>query len=414
MVVGLLYLVGMSGATSNTTAVVNEIGTTEKGSRERVSDHRRRHQDKEDDTHSTLARTSLLALQSRSDQEGNSINLPQNNPTVNSLDNNISEQNSATNTSAERAIDPDRNDKSEESDTGAEGEEDLDGPDAIHQRNLDYRRRHGIDENFDPNQHLEAVRQQYEAMEAEKAERASRPDAIPGTNWVSLGPSNGAGRMTAIAVHPGIAGTVYVGAAGGGVWNITDGGASWTVLTDSITNLSVGALTIAPSSSNTIYLGTGEANSNGDSIPGIGFLKSTDGGQTWQFPSSVISRAFSKISVHPANANELVIATDDGGFRSTNGGQNWTNVIAGPSQVKDLIRHPNNPQILYATTRFPTQILKSTDGGMTWVAKNNGVPVQSLYRMSITMAPSNPLIMYTAGESTDGLGARMYKTVDGG
>src|SRR5207249_7696470 len=103
-----------------------------------------------------------------------------------------------------------------------------------------------------------------------------------------------AGRTTAIAVHPTIAGTIYVGAAGGGAWKTTDGGSSWASLTDSITDLFVGALAIAPSSPNIIYLGTGEGNTG---TPGIGLLKSTDGGATWQFPASVIASSFYKISV---------------------------------------------------------------------------------------------------------------------
>lgn len=289
--------------------------------------------------------------------------------------------------------------------------QELDGPEVIRARTEDYLRRHGMDKDFDPNERLQRVRQQYDRMEAEKAESLLRPEAIPGTNWVSLGPTNGAGRMTAIAVHPTIPGTVYAGAAGGGVWKTTDGGASWLSLTDSITDLFVGALAVAPSSPNILYLGTGEGNTR---TPGIGLLKSTDGGASWQFPASVIASSFFKISVHPTNPQELVVGTTAGGFRSTNGGQNWTSVIPSDSWVTDIVRHSTNSQILYSTTQFPTQILKSTDGGFTWVNKSNGVPVQSLDgRLSIAISTPNPMVLYVAGASQDRI-SHVYKTTDGG
>ena len=287
----------------------------------------------------------------------------------------------------------------------------VDGPDAIEERIRDYLRRHGMDRKFDPNVRLQLVRQEYEKREAEKGRRSSQP-GIAGTNWVSLGPTNGAGRMTALAVHPSVAGTVYAGAAGGGVWKSTSGGASWTCLTDSLNDLAVGALAISPSSPGTIYVGTGEGNTNGDAIPGIGLLKSTDGGQTWLFPPSVIATNFCRISIHPSNPQELVIATTSGGFRSTDGGQSWATVISA-GYVFDLVRHPSNSQILYSTTEFPTQVLKSTDGGTTWLGKNNGLPVQSLGRLSMTISASNPSVLYIGGAINNTV-AHIYKTTDGG
>lgn len=294
-----------------------------------------------------------------------------------------------------------------EQDGGVEKElQELDGPDIIRARTEDYLRRHGMGKDFDPNQRLRLVHSQYERMEAEKAGSLLRPEAVPGTNWVSLGPTNGAGRMTAIAVHPTIPGTLYAGAAGGGVWKTTDGGGSWVPLTDSITDLFVGALAIAPSSPNIIYLGTGEGNTF---TPGIGLLKSTDGGNTWQFPTSVIAKSFYKISVHPTNSLELVIGTDSGAFRSTNGGQTWMAVMPGV-MVFDIVRHPSNPQILYATVS-EGKIMKSADGGASWMSKSSGITAQYLWRMSIAINPANPQILYAAGATSI---AHIYKTVDGG
>jgi photosystem II stability/assembly factor-like uncharacterized protein len=303
------------------------------------------------------------------------------------------------------------------------GSEQSEGMELIRDRVRDYLRRHGMDENFDSNQRLQAVRQEYETREAEKAKRSLYPAAVAGTNWVSIGPTNGAGRMSAIAVHPTIPGTIYAGAAGGGVWKTTDGGNSWTPLTESITDLFVGALAIAPSSPNVIYVGTGEGNTG---TPGIGLLKSTDGGTTWQFPPPIpvpfpsFGLSFYKISVHETNPQELIAGTSQGGYRSIDGGNTWTNVIPWQSdasvvrEVTDIVRNPTNPQILYATTNLP-EILKSTDAGASWTSKSSGVQSATLGRLSIAISASNPSVLYVAGAATySDTVAHIYKTVDGG
>jgi photosystem II stability/assembly factor-like uncharacterized protein len=244
--------------------------------------------------------------------------------------------------------------------------------------------------------------------------------------------------MTAIAVHPTAMGTVYAGAADGGVWKTTNGGTSWVPLTDSIADLSVGALALAPSSPNIIYLGTGEGGSAGDFVPGIGLLKSTDGGATWGFPASVVATRFNRISVHPTNPQELVIGTNEGGFRSTDGGANWTSVISKNQygDVTDLVRDPSNPQILYAGTWdedaacaffgcgvLSSRVLKSTDGGVSWTEKSSGLALSTLdirvfSKVSIAISPSNPLVLYAAMVSSPSSPfderSHIYKTTDGG
>ena len=314
-------------------------------------------------------------------------------------------------------------------------------------RVLDYLRRHGDGTRIDAESMLELTRDDYDLRKRERAQRIGA-DAIGGSVWTSLGPTNGAGRTTAIATHPTIAGTAIIGTAGGGAWKTTNSGASWTALTDDLANLSVGAIAFAPSAPNTIYLGTGEGGFAIDFIRGIGLLVSTDGGVNWTLPSSVISPMFYKMSVLPTNANELVAGTSVGALRST-GGQNgpWTTVIphdssisvTGYGDVTDLVRDPSNAQVLYATTwdenawcqRFscshPTMfaaptVLKSTDGGQTWNPANSGLPVSSftdrVNRLSIAIAPSSPQTLYVAtsifsvvtGIET----SHIYKTVTGG
>ncbi|HEY6120770.1 MAG TPA: hypothetical protein VIV66_12490, partial [Pyrinomonadaceae bacterium] len=185
---------------------------------------------------------------------------------------------------------------------------------------------------------LRIAREGYEQRELEKIR--AQTAALTGS-WVSIGPTNGAGRISSIAVHPTIAGTLSTGADGGGVWKTTDGGNSWSTLTDSINNLSVGAIAIAPSSPNLIYVGTGSEHSSG-----IGLLRSTDGGNTWLFPATVVAGRFWRLSVHPTDPLDLLAATDSGVLRSTDGGQNWR-VTLGSIAAEDVERDPTNPLVVY-------------------------------------------------------------------
>ncbi|HKV39054.1 MAG TPA: PKD domain-containing protein [Blastocatellia bacterium] len=309
--------------------------------------------------------------------------------------------------------------------------------DSIIERIRLYLRRHGDKGAINAERRLDEARSEYNRRLAERS-RPFAPEAVQGTNWVSLGPINGAGRATAIALDPTAQGTVYIGAADGGVWKSTDDGNTWIALTDAINDLSVGALAVAPASPNIIYLGTGEGGYAGDFIPGIGFLKSTDSGATWILPSSVIATKFYRILVSPANPNELIIGTDRGGFRSTDGGANWTPVIDTSvyKDVSDIVRDPGNPSTLYATTwdalswcagtgscHFESpRVLKSTNGGISWVEKSNGLPSSTpsrrVDRMSIAISQSNPNVLYVgAGIDAGSFGSEVshvFKSTDAG
>jgi hypothetical protein len=270
--------------------------------------------------------------------------------------------------------------------------------------------------------------------------------AINGSAWVSLGPTNGAGRTLTIATDPTVAGAAVVGTAGGGAWKTPDAGVTWTPLTEGIPNLAIGAVAIAPSNPNIIYLGTGEAGPNGDRIPGIGLLASSDGGITWTLPTSVLATGFHRITVHPTNPQELVVGTNAGAFRSTAGLNGpWTQVIAGGvspgfGQVADLVRDPTNAQVLYAATwdgancskatcsgnltTNPPTVLKSTDAGKTWSAAATGLPISvggssRVSRISLAIAASSPQTLYASLSIVDVSGSagevcHIYKTTNGG
>jgi photosystem II stability/assembly factor-like uncharacterized protein len=284
---------------------------------------------------------------------------------------------------------------------------------------------------MDAGRKLRQVRVEYERrLRAARERRLAL--GIGGSEWTSLGPTNGAGRMTAIAPVPGSPGTAYAGAACGGVWKTTDGGTTWTPLTEDLLDLSVGALAVAPSNPQIVYLGTGEGGYTRTFVPGIGFVKSTDGGATWTLPQSVIAPYFYRILVHPTDANEVVAGTSGGAFRSTDGGATWTNVIAYADygDVPDMVRDPLDPRVLYATTycalrnctNRSAKVLRSTDGGATWTDRSNGLPSPAQgrrERMSIAIARSNPQVLYAARAILDlndtGLQfSHVYKTTDAG
>lgn len=317
----------------------------------------------------------------------------------------------------------------------------------MQERSLLYRLRHGGYDQANPEERLRRIQAEYERRAKEPGQGLKSAQGGPEGQWVSLGPSNLGGRMTAIAPHPTSNGTIYAGAADGGLWKTTTAGASWVPLTDNINDLAVGAVAVAPSQPNTIYLGTGEGGGNllgyslkaqNMAIPGIGLLKSTDGGTTWAFPKSVIATEFYRISVHPTNPAELVIATNMGAHRSTDGGSSWTAVISPDTydHVTDLVRDPKAPATIYATSWdaglwcalsrrcqvLSPRLLKSTNGGVSWVEKQSALPVSTssrrVSRMALAISPSNTSVLYLALAIQDtGNGSEIshvYKSTDKG
>lgn len=313
-------------------------------------------------------------------------------------------------------------------------------------RVLDYLERHGDFGQIDPEALLYLSRVEHERRVGAQRQGITA-DAVAGSVWSSIGPTNGAGRATAVAVHPTIAGTAIIGSAGGGAWKTTDRGLTWTATTETIPNLAVGAIAYAPSDPNRVYLGTGEGGYAADFIPGIGLLTSNDGGATWNLPASVLASMFYRIAVHPANPNELVVGTNRGALRSTSGPAGpWTSVIPstpgsapGYGDVSDIVRDPSNSAVLYAATwdrgrwcargtcpplqNFePPTVLKSLDGGVTWASAAVGLPVSTptseVERISLAIAPSSPSTLYALtavfDSSTGVTRSEIYKTTNGG
>lgn len=264
------------------------------------------------------------------------------------------------------------------------------------------------------------------------AAKGNAPLAVVTANWTSIGPTNIAGRMLDIAFDPNDPNVLWAGAASGGIWKTTDSGLTWQPADDKLPTLAVSAVVTHNTDSNIIYIGTGEGSFNIDAVLGVGVLKSTDGGVTWNTTGlnwDLSSRlAVNEMVMDPTNANVLIAATKDGVYRTADAGITWTqtlNFATGWSDAKDVEIDPVNPNNVYVALGFPwgddnNGIYKSTDNGVTWSKLTTGLPdtATNVGRTSLTIHAADPSILYAgisgsfAFNGSQLLG--VYKTTDGG
>jgi len=195
---------------------------------------------------------------------------------------------------------------------------------------------------------------------AAQSDRGS-PDAalFNGLHYRLVGPSRG-GRVTTVTGVPSQPKTFYMGVASGGLFRTTDSGATWAPITDGKVPLgSTGAVAVADSDPNVIYLGTGSDGVRSNVSTGRGMYKSTDGGQTWKFIGLYNAGQIGAVRIHPTNPDIVwVAATGDifnsnserGIFKTTDGGQNWRKVlfISDTAGAMDVELQPGNPNVVYA------------------------------------------------------------------
>ena len=252
-----------------------------------------------------------------------------------------------------------------------------------------------------------------------RAQAPYSPTLYSGLSWRMLGPFRG-GRVDAVSGVPGRPHEFYFGAVNGGVWKTTDGGRVWRPIFDSQPVASIGALAVAPSAPDTIYVGTGESTLRDSMSFGNGMYKSIDSGRTWTHIGLDDTQHIGKIAVDPRNANVVFVAVighvyeahpDRGVFRSEDGGKSWKKVLFKNDSVgaADVVIDPTNSRIVYASlwntrrppwyTYQPTNgpgggLFKSTDGGTTWSQLTNGLPTACVGKTGIAVAPSNPRRLY--------------------
>ncbi|NOS91163.1 MAG: glycosyl hydrolase [Cyclobacteriaceae bacterium] len=258
-----------------------------------------------------------------------------------------------------------------------------------------------------------------------------------GIRWREVGPYRG-GRsctVTGVAGNPNL---YYFGTVGGGVWRTKDAGQSWENLTDNYFGGTIGAVAVAPSDPNVIYVGEGEQTLRNNVSSGWGVWRSTDAGTTWKHIGLKDSRHISRIRIHPKNADVVYVAAMGnlwkpnemrGIFRSTDGGTTWKKIlyINSSTMAGDLVMDPNNPRILYAAMwnmkrngyRMDSggpdsKLYKSTDGGETWenLSDKPGMPKGINGIIGVTVSPVNSNRIFSIIENTEAPG--IYRSDDAG
>src|SRR5210317_772956 len=252
-----------------------------------------------------------------------------------------------------------------------------------------------------------------------------------------IGPFRG-GRSAAVTGVPNQPNLFYFGSTGGGIWKTLDGGRTWDNISDGFFGGSIGAISVAKSDPNVIYVGGGEKTVRGNVSSGYGMWKSEDAGKTWRSLGLEKSRHIPRIAVHPTNSDivyagvmgNLYKPTQERGvYKSTDGGKTWRKTLFANEHagVVDLQMDPTNPRILYASTwrinRTPyslnsggegSALWKSTDSGQTWteISQNEGFAEGTLGIMGVTVSPIDSQKVWTIVENKEEGG--VYKSEDGG
>jgi photosystem II stability/assembly factor-like uncharacterized protein len=252
-----------------------------------------------------------------------------------------------------------------------------------------------------------------------------------------VGPFRG-GRSAAVTGVPGKPNLFYFGATGGGVWRTIDGGREWENISDGFFGGSIGAIEVAKSDPNVIYVGGGEKTLRGNVSSGYGVWKTEDAGKTWTQSGLPQSRHIPRIRIHPTNADIVFAAVlgniykptqERGIYKSVDGGKTWSQKLFSnaSSGAVDLSFDPNNPRIMYASTwnarRTPyslssggdgSALWKSTDSGETWneISTNEGFPKGTLGIIGVTVSPIDSDRVWAIVENKDKGG--LYRSDNGG
>jgi photosystem II stability/assembly factor-like uncharacterized protein len=286
--------------------------------------------------------------------------------------------------------------------------------------------------------HLPAIEAQQAAAPARDPNTIVDARLLSALQYRSLGFSRG-GRSTAVAGVASQPLVYYFGATGGGVWKTVDAGITWLNVSDGFFETgSIGAIAVAPSDPNVIYVGTGSAAPRGNVIAGVGMYKSTDAGRTWRHVGLRRAGQISKVRVHPTDHNLVYAAVlgnlfgpseERGVFRSRDGGGTWEKVfyVNERTGASSLSMDATNPRVLYAgmwtAIRQPWTItsgskeagvFKSTDGGDTWTRLAGGLPNEvRIGKTAVAVSPARPDRVWALIEADNDRGG-LYRSDDAG
>lgn len=269
------------------------------------------------------------------------------------------------------------------------------------------------------------------------AAEAVAQSAADSLQWRNVGPTS-PGRMTAVAGSVARPDEYYMGSTGAGVYKTTDGGRTAVSVTDPYFGGTIGAVAVAESNPDIVYVGGGETPIRGNVSHGEGVWKSTDGGKTWTSMGLRETQYIGRIRLHPTNPDVVYVAAlghvfgpnrERGVYKSVDGGRTWRQVkfVNDSTGAIDLVMDPKDPNTLYASfweaNRRPwalksggpgSAIFKTTDGGETWtdITRNTGLPSGLLGNIGLSVSPINSNIVWAMIENEPGGG--LYKSSDAG
>lgn len=263
------------------------------------------------------------------------------------------------------------------------------------------------------------------------------PAAMKSWKPRNIGPAGMSGRITTIDALASDPNTIYVGAASGGVWKTTSGGAAWTPVFDDQPILNIGSLAIQQNNPSVVWVGTGEGNPRNSVSLGEGIYKTLDGGNTWKCMGLEKTRNIHRVLIDPQSPNTVYAGAignpfaahpERGVFKTTDGGTTWNKILYtnDSSGVGDMVMDPSNPNKLLVAMwqhfRTPysfksggkgSGLYLTFDGGKTWekLGKEHGLPEGDYGRIGLTISRSNPNRIYALVEATKN---GLYQTDDGG